>query len=158
QRWMLTADVTRLTQKWLIELDLQWTVGAKVLKITQHAPKLPDGPAPPLYDHSAEFPSDTFTFFKEPRPLGDNPYSLDSSRWHDFEEATYNAKKELDSLWLEYLQSYGPAATHADIFALILQGRLKRLDIIAEEMLGVHVIDESTAGQYEDWLVNLMRH
>ena len=100
---------------------------------------------------------DAFTFFKEPRPLGGNPHPPDSLLWDGFEEATYKAKKELDSLWSDYTRRYAGTRSPSEALALILDARLKRLDIIAEWMLRIFVAEENTAQLYEDWLADLMR-
>jgi hypothetical protein len=77
--------------------------------------------------------------------------------WHAFEEETHVAKKRLDALWSDYLERYAPTDSHAEVLTLILEARLKRLDIIAECMLRVFVADTETGRLYEDWLADLMR-
>jgi hypothetical protein len=66
------------------------------------------------------------------------------------------AKKRLNSLWSDYLVRYAPTESHAEILELILEARLKRLDIIAECMLRVFVTDGGTGQAYEEWLADFM--
>jgi len=153
RRWLLSMRVVGLSREWPIELDLQWVLGTRMLELMDHAPPSPSA----LPDSNIHSLSNPFTFFKEARPLGDNPYPAESSVWHAFEEETHVAKNKLDSLWSDYLGCYAPAESHAEILALILEARLKRLDIIAECMRRVFVADPETGQHYEDWVADFMR-
>jgi hypothetical protein len=151
----------------------QNAIPAQRMPATEEQPSaIPGGsgppPTPPLGDIDpvqsavpfrgiAEGAMDPFTFFKEPRPLGDNPHPPDSSLWHGFEQATHEAKRELNSLWSDYTRSNASMVSPSEVLALVLDARLKRLDIVADRMLRIAVAEEKTAQLYEEWLADLMR-
>ena len=109
----------------------------------------------------AEKPDDSlnpFTFFREDRPLGDNPWPPNSSLSELFEECAAQTKEKLDSVWTEFQQQHDPAAaTAAEILKLKIAARLRRLDIIVNQMLKVcPPTDEAMSLDYENWLEGLM--
>lgn len=109
----------------------------------------------------AEKPADSlnpFTFFREDRPLGDNPWPPNSSLWELFEDCTARTREKLDSLWTEFQQRHDPTAmTAPEILRLKLTARLTRLDIIVGQMLkACPPVDEAMALEYENWLEDLM--
>jgi hypothetical protein len=99
-----------------------------------------------------------FTFFREDRPLGDNPWPPNSRLWEMFEEHTALTKEKLDSVWIEFQQRYNPMSTTApEILKLKLTARLTRLDIKASQALKASPpVDEALSKAHENWLEGLM--
>ncbi|HUA82653.1 MAG TPA: hypothetical protein VMB85_02265 [Bryobacteraceae bacterium] len=101
---------------------------------------------------------DLFTLFKEPRPLGANPFPLNTPCWEKFEVFTAQTKEKLDTLWAGYQESYNRSTPIPERLKLILDARFRRLDIITGQMLkACPPVDEVIAAAYEEWLENLMR-
>lgn len=86
------------------------------------------------------------------RPLGDNPYPKDDRRHDTFEQANWEAEKDLGDLKLELFRRFDASTrTPAEVLQILLTYRLTRFDAVASR--GRQTVDDGeTARRYEDWL------
>jgi hypothetical protein len=97
---------------------------------------------------------DPFADTSSRQPLGDNPFAENDPRHARFDEANWEAERELADLKLELFRRFQESTkAPPDVLQLLLTYRLTRFDVIATKAL--RTVDGSeTARGFEDWLRN----
>jgi hypothetical protein len=102
---------------------------------------VPPNSSTPAYDPFQEDASS--------RPLGDNPFPIDSPAWAWFEEATWKAKTKITRFKVEFLSGNYP--TKAEFIQGLLTFRKRWFTATAFEATLI-VGNEETASWYEGWI------
>jgi hypothetical protein len=92
------------------------------------------------------------------RPLGDNPFPPGHAAHLVFEEANWEAEKEIAELKSKLLETSVtmPAKTPAELLNTTLTYRLTYIDVIADKAARI-VVNEETARKYGEWLNDFVK-